>query len=347
MRHDIGDSVEERGGQEVFVDHRAGGLGEFIERAEQSCPLLQGVLLAFQDEGDRQSFGDGLDQAQVGRRQRHLGRRLDRQDSDRLAVDAQGDRDLARDVRLHRLPVGVGVVPLEKSGAGASKDTSDNADRRVEIRRAFVIADRGTELEPRTALDEQGEVRIAHPIRQRGEDGRHRFGREAGLREQRSDGLDPAHRLVAAALLRDVDAGADQVGGTTLVVEEADVRPGDQAEPPVAGDPVVLVLRRELARTQAGEILADHRNLGLGDQELVEGAAADFLHRVSGHELAGPIESEDSPLAIEHAEQGAGNLQDRVDESPFFSLFEAFLDDRSDIRDRPDVARHLAVGGAN
>jgi len=204
------------------------------------------------------------------------------------------------------------------------------------------VAGLAADLEDVAVADEEDEVPIAHALGEDPQDRAHRLGRRPLLGQQRPDLLDAMQRDLRSPLIGDVDAGADDVRQGPSIVVDRDVRPGDQPQGPVPGDPAVLVWRRWVARSNGRQGGPDALDLAIGDQELVERPALDLLERVPRQDLAGSVEAEEPALRVEDAEQRPRDVDDGVDEARLVPEGIPRRDRVADVHD----GSHVAAGSA-
>ena len=224
-RNDGGDRLEQSRHEALFVEDRVRGPGEPVDRGEQTSPVGEQQLLPPDHQGDGQPLADRPGEAEVHERQRSGGRGPDRQHAQGHALRQQRHGDLGSDVGMALDIVGVGVDVFHEGGLAGAQDPTDDARIGIEHLRQRLVADVRPEAQAQPVGEQEGEIGIAHALGEHLQHGAQGVGGRAGGGEERADLLDAAERLVASALVRDVEAGAHDVGQGALIVEEAAVQP--------------------------------------------------------------------------------------------------------------------------
>ena len=123
----------------------------------------------------------------------------------------------------------------------------------------------------------------------------------------------PPQRLLGPVLLGEVEAGGDDDPHAAALVEEGGVGPGDEAGRAVLGDPVVLVLVREVPGDEPREDPLDLRPLVLWNEE-PERPADHLVALVAGDRLAGGVPSLDPRVAVDDDHERTDGLDDDLRE---------------------------------
>ena len=181
---------------------------------------------------------------------------------------------------------------------------------------ALVAHDRrGVDLQHAgAALGDRGEHALRADLR--GDQRRHPPQR-ALLRRQAADlgellagvggerALDAAARALAVG---EVDARRHQRGRSPVGAGHRVVGPRDQPQPALLGPPVADLRARRAGPPDEGQELAERLALLVRDHEVASVAADDLLAPVARRPLAGLVEEQDPPVAVEHADERLGGL---------------------------------------
>ena len=230
--------------------------------------------------------------------------------------------------------------PLVRALRGGGDDP---AAERGPLRRRVVHRDRH---EPGAVRrDDADERAVADELRQPPRDGveRRLVVEPRGEHARRlGERLEP-HRLTAQRLLGprpfgDVEPGRDDGAHLAGVVEERGVAPRHEPPLAVAREPVVLVLRGELAGEEPAERGA-HPFALLGQEQVPHRLPEHLAGEVPGDPSAGRVPAPDPPLAVEHHHERGGLLDHGLRER-------ALLQEVVDLRpERRGVRGRTPAGG--
>src|SRR5271165_1270302 len=110
--------------------------------------------------------------------------------------------------------------------------------------------------------------------------------------------------------LCDVDACGDDVIGRVSVARQQGAAPCNQPLLSMPGDPTALIVLREKIGAQNFKNAPEAIGLLGKKKKIPDTFTANFFHRISGRDLTGRVESQNTPFVIKDNDQCSHSIQD-------------------------------------